>query len=113
MAVEEVGRGVGYLESSSRASRVRLRGLGSTGDEDCNSNAGSSELRGRTKDMPGEAKPFGRGGEDPILKPFAGARSSRQKSNQCSGLRDRVLDAIEQKRATCVRQEQGTPYNST
>ena len=46
MAVEEVGTGVGYLNSSSKASRVRLSGRGSEGEEESGSNAGRREVFG-------------------------------------------------------------------
>lgn len=41
MAVDDVGTGVGYFTSSSRASRLRFGGRGSVGDEENGSKAGS------------------------------------------------------------------------
>jgi hypothetical protein len=47
MAVDDVGTGVGYVTSSSRASRFRFGGRGSVGDEENGSKAGSKDAVGR------------------------------------------------------------------
>jgi hypothetical protein len=46
MAVDDVGTGVGYVTSSLRASRFRLGGRGSVGDEESGSKAGSRDAAG-------------------------------------------------------------------
>lgn len=47
MAVDDVGTGVGYVTSSLKASRLRLGGRGSVGDEETGSKAGSRVAAGR------------------------------------------------------------------
>ena len=47
IAVDDVGTGVGYVTSSSRASRFRFGGRGSVGDEENGSKAGSRDTAGR------------------------------------------------------------------
>jgi len=70
MAVEEVGTGVGYMAFSSRASRFRLRGLGSAGEDDSGSKAGRSEVARRFEPGAGDAWFLWRAGESAIFGVF-------------------------------------------
>lgn len=54
MAVEDVGTGVGYVVCSSRASRVRLSGLGRAGEDESGSKAGRRAVAGRLEPDLGE-----------------------------------------------------------
>ena len=68
MAVDDVGTGVGYVTSSVRASRFRLRGRGSVGDEENGSKAGRRCAGGFFRSVAGESKAVFRLGDGAMVE---------------------------------------------